>query len=92
MKGKKKDMSVPLTVLLVLALCGAIVFSVYPKTTHPVKNALFGAATGGAGLLVVNLTSGLAGVMLACNLYTVSASLILGLPGVVLLLVLRLLR
>ena len=86
MKGKKKDMSVPLTVLLVLALCGAIVF------THPVKNALFGAATGGAGLLVVNLTSGLTGVMLACNLYTVSASLILGLPGVVLLLVLRLLR
>lgn len=84
-------MSAALIVLLLLALCGAIVFSVYPKTTHPVKNALFGAATGGAGLLLINLTSGFTGVMLACNLYTVAASLILGLPGVVLLLILRLL-
>lgn len=84
-------MSVSLIVLLALALCGVIVFSVYPKTTHPVKNALFGAAAGGAGLLAVNLTSGLTGVMLACNLYTVAASVILGLPGVVLLLILQLL-
>ena len=82
-------MSVSLPVIIVLALCAVMVLGVYPKTTHPIKNALFGFVSGGAGLLAVNLASGFTGVMLACNFATVAASLILGLPGVVFMLILR---
>ena len=77
--------------LLCLAFCGIMVCSIYPKTRHPIRSALFTTCSGTAGLLAVNLTSALTGVTLAFNGFTGAVAVILGLPGVVFLLLLRLL-
>lgn len=51
---------------------------------------LFSAAGGVAALGLLHLTSGMTGILLPVNLFSLSVSLVLGLPGTVALLACRL--
>lgn len=69
-----------------LAVCEAL-----RRTRHPFRRALASAACGVAALGAVNLLSAYTGISLAINYATAFAAVVLGMPGVVTLLVLRLL-
>jgi pro-sigmaK processing inhibitor BofA len=57
------------------------------KCKSPLKKAALSMLSGVAALLAVNLVTGLLGAQVAVNFYTVFTSLVLGVPGVVLILV-----
>lgn len=74
--------AVPAVVVL-LAVSGAATLN-----EHPVRSAMAGAFCGLGALGAVNLLSGWTGVSLALNAATAFVSVVLGAPGVVLMLVL----
>lgn len=59
----------------------------YKNLKKPVSTALFTSASGTAGLIAVNLL----GIELAVNFYTLAFSCLMGIPGVICMLVLKLL-
>ena len=61
------------------------------RSRKPVRMAFSAALTGTGALGAVNLLAGYTGVALALNYVTAFAAVVLGAPGVLLLLVLRLL-
>ncbi len=61
------------------------------KTDKPLKNALVSAFFGAASLGAVNLMSLYTGVSIAVNYFTSFAAVVLGAPGIICLLLLRLL-
>ncbi len=75
---------------LIIAAClvavGGITYLIVKKPSV-IKSALYGIA----GLLAVNISSIFTGVGIGINLLTVSFCLVLGLPGVILMLILKLL-
>lgn len=72
---------------LVWVLLGIIMLIYYGRSKKPVRNAFIGMATGGAGLLGVHFLGGYIGLSLSLNLFNTLVSLLLGIPGVILLLV-----
>ena len=66
-------------------ILGVIMLVFYGKTKRPVKNAAIGMTLGGVGLLGVHFLGGYFGLTLSLNLFNTMVSLILGIPGVVLL-------
>ena len=78
------------TVALFWALvCTAGVAAVLCGTKHPLLNALKSAGCGAAALGAVNLLAGFTGVTIALNYATSFVAVVLGAPGVVLLLLAR---
>lgn len=77
--------------LFVAALCTGGVLAVLHKMKHPLVAALTSAVCGAAALGAVNLLAGFTGITIALNYATAFAAVVLGVPGVVLLLILRLL-
>lgn len=70
-----------------------IIFSAlhyFSKKKHPVKRALLSMAIGAASLIAVNLCSGFTGVYIPISLLSVLVSVIGGVPGVTLILILNL--
>ena len=61
----------------------------YSKTKHPCLTAAKNAAGGMCALLLVNLVSGRTGCYIAINRGTVFVSTVLSLPGVISLLVMK---
>ena len=77
-------------VLIALMGAGVITILVFAlKTRKPIR-ALFASGAGGiAALFAISLFSGLTGVSLAVNLWSVGCAFITGIPGVVLMLVMK---
>ena len=72
-----------------VSLAGVV--AVLVKTKHPLFYALKSAGCGAAALGAVNLLAGFTGVTIALNYVTSFVAVVLGAPGVVLLLILRIL-
>ena len=72
---------------VIWALVGAIMLAYYAHTRKPFRNALIGMTTGGLGLLGVHFFGETLGIGLALNLLNTMVSLVLGLPGVVMLVI-----
>lgn len=80
------------TLALFAALLSLVcVMAVLRRARRPFARALGSAVCGVGALGAVNLLAGYTGVALAVNHVTAFAAVVLGAPGVVLLLVLRLL-
>ncbi len=77
--------------LVLVALLGIILIVGGRKIKASFKGWLLCAVMGFAGLWLVTYTAGYTGIVMSVNLYTAATSIILGLPGVILLLVLNLL-
>ena len=69
------------------AIIGIIMLIFYGRTKRPVKNAVVGMSLGGIGLVSVHFLGGYIGITLALNLFNTTISLLLGVPGVILLVV-----
>ncbi|WP_367924882.1 pro-sigmaK processing inhibitor BofA family protein [uncultured Ruthenibacterium sp.] len=83
-----------MTFVQTVALCWAFVCiagvaAVLSKTKHPFFSALKSAFCGAAALGAVNLMAGFTGVTIALNYATSFVAIVLGAPGVVLLLLMR---
>lgn len=80
------------TIMLVAVIIYAVFLLAFAlKTKRPLKTLMLSALLGIAALLCVNLTSGLTGVALNINGWTLTTSLAAGIPGVLAMLTLRIL-
>lgn len=70
--------------IIILAVIMCIYYS---KSKHRFTKLLFGALTGVGMLYAAHFLLAAAGITLSANLFTLSVSAILGIPGVVLLVV-----
>lgn len=77
--------------LFAALLSAAGVILTASRSKHPVLRALGSAVCGAAALGAVNLLAGYTGVSIALNYATAFVAVVLGAPGVVTLLILRLL-
>ena len=78
--------------IIFICICiiyGFLYFIFAAGTNKPFKTIFFYAFLGLVGLTAVNLTSKFSGVYIPINAYTLGSSAILGLPGTVSLLLLR---
>lgn len=79
---------------IVLIIAGTFVLftllHIASKNKRPLRRALLSMLTGIVSLLLVNLSTGLTGVAIPVSLLSVLISLIGGIPGVTLILALRL--
>ncbi len=75
-----------LSLAMLILVAMAVAFS---KTAHPYFTALKSAVSGLSALLLVNLVSGATGCYIAINTATVFIATVLSLPGVVALLVMK---
>ena len=78
--------------IIFICLCviyGFLYFIFAIGTNKPIKTIFFFAFWGIAGLTVVNFTFKFSGVYIPVNAYTLSTSAVLGLPGTLSLLLLK---
>ncbi|MBR4036119.1 MAG: pro-sigmaK processing inhibitor BofA family protein [Oscillospiraceae bacterium] len=78
--------------LLMLSLAMMILVAMafaFSKTAHPYFTAAKSAVTGLSALLLVNMVSGATGCYIAINTATVFVATVLSLPGVLALLVMK---
>lgn len=73
-------------------LAGCIMLFFYSRARRPVCSALGGMLLGGLSLCAVSFFGGLLGITLTVNFFTTMVSLILGAPGVVMLVITSLLH
>ncbi|MFA9379976.1 MAG: pro-sigmaK processing inhibitor BofA family protein [Acetanaerobacterium sp.] len=71
-------------------LLGIIVLVGCKKSKTRLRSFLLCSVLGFAGLMAVSFTAGYTGITISLSPYTTATSLILGLPGVILMLVLNL--
>lgn len=80
------------TVLIAFAAVYAIAFLFFAfKSGKPIKTILFSALLGLGVFVLLNLTGGYTGVSLGVNPWSVLCASVAGVPGVVLMVVMRLL-
>ena len=77
--------------VITAVLMALFLMSVYRSTGRPIRTAAKSMGLGAASLVLVHLTTSLTGLTLGLNFFTVGCSLLLGLPGVIAMLVLRVL-
>ena len=70
-------------------ICAAAILICAFKTKHPVRTILISALSGIAVLSIVSITGAFTGVSLPINGWTVGCSGVAGVPGVLLMLVMR---
>jgi hypothetical protein len=71
------------------ALYGFLYFIFAVTTKLPFKTILFYSFLGLAGVIAVNLSSAFSGVYIPVNFYTIGTASVLGIPGTISLLILR---
>jgi len=77
--------------LIVLAVIAAVaIFLASLKSKHPMKTLLSSALAGLVTLVVVAVSGHFTGVSLAINLWTLGCAAVSGIPGVVLMLAIKL--
>lgn len=72
-----------------IVLMGIFVLILILRSKRLVKAALGSMVSGSLALVLVNLLTGITGVALAYNVWTVGTAVLLGVPGVILMLVLN---
>ncbi|MFQ9873070.1 MAG: hypothetical protein ACLRVT_08835 [Oscillospiraceae bacterium] len=72
--------------IVIMVMLFLLMMGLYRNLRHPGRTALLGVCSGTAGLLGVHVL----GIGLAVNGYTLFFSCVLGLPGVIMMLVLKL--
>lgn len=80
-----------MTYLMICAaviICGAIVFMI--RSPGTLRKITAGAAAGLMALAAVDLTSTFTGIYIAVSVWTIAVSALLGLPGVISILFLKL--
>lgn len=82
----------PQTILLIIAavVC-AIIFIALIRSGQFLRSLLFSIISGNAALFVVGYLGAFTGVVLSVNAFTVGVASLLGIPGVLTMLVLKLL-
>ncbi len=75
-----------------LTVSAAVMLIHYLKSEKPLKTAFKGMASGGMGLVLLHFFGGKIGLALPLNFFTAFVSLVLGLPGTVLLAVAELIK
>ncbi|MEG0166443.1 MAG: pro-sigmaK processing inhibitor BofA family protein [Ruthenibacterium sp.] len=83
--------AVQIGALIFAAACTAMMCALLCKKRHPLRQTLKSAGCGIAALGAVNIFAGFTGVGIALNWGTAFVAVVLGAPGVICLLVLRLL-
>ena len=68
---------------LLFSFCIIAILFNYMKSKKPVPSALKGMLSGGLSLIAVHFFGGYAGFYLPLNFFTAAISLILGIPGVI---------
>ena len=79
--------------IIILCVMGAIflfMIRLFCKTGRPLVSAIGNMSMGFLGLVGINLTASVTSVSLTYNIFTVCTSLVLGLPGVISLMVVKL--
>ena len=79
-----------IVILCVMAGIFILMVKLYIKTGRPFRSALGNMSLGLLGLLGVNLASPLTSISLTYNIFTVFTSLVLGLPGIISMLAVKL--
>ena len=82
--------AIQITLLLLAALSIVIMGVIYYKTKKPLRMFITSAVIRAAGFTLVNLLAGQTGVYLAINAGTIGCTAVLGLPGVISLLMIKL--
>lgn len=77
-----------LLLISAVAICLAVIYG-YCRTSRPYITAAKNALTGLSALFLINITSGATGCYIAVNTATVFISTVLSLPGVLALLVMK---
>lgn len=73
-----------------LGAVALLIFIVLLRTGHFVRTLFFSALTGNAALLAIGWGGAFTGITLLPNIFTVGVATILGIPGVLSMLLLRL--
>lgn len=73
-----------------LIMAALIVVIACIKTKKPIRIIAYSAIPSGALLIIINLMSSITGFFIGFNAYTISATLILGIPGLISVLVTKL--
>ncbi len=79
----------PVGIVLLIGVCVALMWAAV-KDGKPLRRVASAGAQGLGGLLLVNATAGLSGVSLGFSWMALGGSVLLGLPGVITLVLLRL--
>ncbi|MEM1485396.1 pro-sigmaK processing inhibitor BofA family protein [Oscillospiraceae bacterium PP1C4] len=79
------------SLFIITAVLGIIILIVLLRSGHFLRCLLFSAITGNAALFSVGYLGAFTGVVLSINLFTVAVASILGIPGVLTMLILKLL-
>lgn len=72
------------------AVCIAVLTALF-RSGHFLRTLLFSAVTGNAALFCVGYLGAFTGVVLSVNLFTMAAATVLGIPGVLAMLLMKLL-
>lgn len=75
---------------ILAAVIGLAIFIVLLRSGHFFRSLIFSAVTGNLALLSVGYLGAFTGVTLAANLFTVIVATLLGIPGVLAMLILKL--
>ena len=73
------------------ACVGIYIFIILLRSGHFLRTLCFSAITGNAALFGIGWLGAFTGVLLSVNLFTVAVATILGIPGVLAMLILKLL-
>ncbi|MBE6845174.1 MAG: hypothetical protein E7508_05585 [Ruminococcus sp.] len=63
---------------------GLFMLKTYGKKENTIRTAFLGMASGGASLVILHYLGGYLGTVIPVNLFNTIVSLILGIPGVIL--------
>lgn len=68
---------------LIWCMAGVIMLVYYSRRKHPVLSALFGMITGGGSLMLINFYGEKIGIFTEMNFFNTMISLIMGIPGTI---------
>lgn len=75
--------------IALIALGGLVILVFAIKSKKPFRTIATSGIAGVIGLIIISLTSTLTGVSLAINVWSVACAFFVGIPGVILMLVLK---
>lgn len=70
---------------LIWCFAGIIMLIYYTRRKHPLLSAMFGMITGGGSLVLINMYGEKIGIFTEMNFFNTMMSLVLGIPGTVML-------
>lgn len=68
-------------------ICAIIMLMIYAKSSHPIKSAFKGMFFGAIALVLISIYGNKFGVNLPLSYFNTAVSLVLGIPGVAILII-----